>query len=157
RASPITYAAYGVTSEMTVSTKGSSTRRRTNRAAAATAAPSPAPPPASFTNSRVMCPADIAPPATATEIATLNSSSEVASLNSDSACTSVCMRGGRKRRRASAVTATGSVEARIAPSTKASAGRRGVIAAATSDRESRYQYQPDREDRHRPPYRAQVP
>ncbi|KIX79132.1 hypothetical protein SF23_02445 [Streptomyces sp. MBRL 10] len=65
--------------------------------------------------------------ATATTTATRKSTSEVASLKRLSACTRTWTRGGSARRRPSAVTATGSVLARMAPRTNAICRVSGVI------------------------------
>ena len=120
-----TNTAYGVTSASTVSSTGSVTRRRTGMTPAAITPPTAAPPAARTANCPAACsstpPATAGPavPATAKETAIWNSTRLVASLNRLSACTSACTLGGSDRRRPSALTATGSVLASTAPSTKA--------------------------------------
>src|SRR5271157_956641 len=90
---------------------------------AAITPPTAAPPAARTANCPAACsstpPAGPAVPATAKETAIWNSTRLVASLNRLSACTSACTLGGSDRRRPSALTATGSVLASTAPSTKA--------------------------------------
>jgi hypothetical protein len=131
-ASASTYAAYGVTSAMTVPSTGSSVRRRISATPPATTTPASTPPPASRPNSPAVSAHDSALPATAAATATRNSNRLVASLNRLSACTRVCTRGCSASRRPSAVTATGSVLASTVPSRKARLGGSPVTATATA-------------------------
>ena len=135
---PSTYAAYGVTSAITVSSTGSVTRRRTRTTPAASTPPTAAPPAARTANWPAPCsstpPAVVRPavPATANETAIWNSTRLVASLNRLSACTSACTFGGSASRRPSALTATGSVLASTAPSTNAMLAGIPATAPATA-------------------------
>src|SRR2546421_436693 len=126
-----TYAAYGVTSAVTVSSTGSAVRRRISDTPAATTAPMPAPPPAASRKSSPARPHGTVPPTTANAVATRNRTRLVASLNRLSAWISACSRGGSGSRRPSAVTATGSVLASTVPRTKAIGVDSGVSATAT--------------------------
>src|SRR5271166_344437 len=135
--SPGRYAAYGVTRAATVSSTGSVIRRRTAMTPTATTAPTSTPPPASTANSPTPCSrmpvADIpAVPPTARETAIWYSTRLVPSLNKLSACTSVCTLTGSESRRASALTATGSVLAKTAPSTNAMLADRDATATPTA-------------------------
>ena len=135
--SPSRYAAYGVTRAATVSSTGSVIRRRTTMTPAATTAPTSTPPPASTTNlptpcSRMPVAAIPAVPPTARETAIWYSTRLVPSLNKLSACTSVCTLTGSESRRASALTATGSVLARTAPRTSAVLADKDATATPTA-------------------------
>src|SRR5436190_15129058 len=89
-----------------------------NAATDPTATPMTTPPPPSRKKRQIPSPTSVAPVTTAAA-ATWKSTSDVASLNRLSPCTSVATRGGSGSRRDSADTATGSVLASTAPSTKA--------------------------------------
>src|SRR5262249_28757460 len=112
---------------------GAVIRPRTTVRAAAPCLPAGAPRPASVTNSPAPCSrapvaAIPAAPPSASETAIWNSTRLVPSLNRLSACTSAWSRAGMEMRRASALTATGSVLARTAPSTKAILAERDTTA-----------------------------
>ena len=138
RAAPSTYAAYGVTSAITVSRTGSVTRLRSRTAPAASTPPAAAPPAVRTANRAAPCsstlpaPAEPAVPATAKDTAIWNKTRLVPSLNRLSACTSACTRGGSDSRRPSALTATGSVLASTAPSTNARLAGIPATAPATT-------------------------
>src|SRR6516165_8574187 len=146
--SPSTNAAYGVISASTVSSTGSVTRRRTGMIPVAITPPTAALPAARTTNCPTPCTSTpparlvLAVPATAKDTAIWNSTRLVASLNRLSACTSACTFGGSDSRRPSALTATGSVLASTAPSTKAMlagipATAHAVAATAAADASTR--------------------
>ena len=112
-------------------------RRRTTTIPAPTTAPTSTPPPASTTNSPAPCSrapvaAIPAAPPTARETAIWYSTRLVPSLNKLSACTSVCTLTGSESRRASALTATGSVLAKTAPSTNAMLADNDATATPTT-------------------------
>ena len=152
-----------MTRATTDSSTGSVMRRRTKTTAEPSTAPVSAPPPASTTNCATPCHSTEPQPAaaelpTAKDTAIWNSTRLVASLNRLSACTSAWIRGGSDSRRPSALTATGSVLARTAPSTNAIATGTAVTADSTAATAAgRRQHQAHGQDGDRPPDRPQIP